>query len=137
MDVSLDLNKLSPNYGDLLLVDGDLVLTSDADARGTNNILQDILTRLRTFEGEWFLDNTIGTPWFQRILVKRPDIGLINGTLKAEILKTPGVFSLNKFQSTEDRVTRRLMVAFHCDTVAGRVAYNGNVLQGSSDLAAS
>jgi hypothetical protein len=125
VDLARDLNKLSPNYGDLLMVDGSLVLTSDADTRGTNNVLQDILCRLRTFQGEWFLDNELGMPWFQLVLGKNPDLWLINSRIKATILETPGVFSLDRYTSTLERSTRRLPITFACTTVAGRVAYNG------------
>src|SRR6478752_2230488 len=96
-DLSLDLVASSATYGDLLVAGGDLVLTSDVDPRGAHPVLQDILTRLRTFQGEWFLDTTIGVPYYQTILVKAPDMTAIATALKDQILSTPGVLTLNQF----------------------------------------
>ena len=52
VDISLDLNPANiaqPGYKDLLVVDRDLALTSDANPSGTNPVLQNILQRLRFF----------------------------------------------------------------------------------------
>lgn len=127
-DLSLDTTPTSPGYGDLLIVDGDLVLTRDADARGAHAVLQDILCRLRTFAGEWFLDNEIGVPYYQTVFIKNPDMAVVNGALKDEILGTPGVLSLDFYESREDRRFRRLTVSFHVTTVLGKVTYNGPLL---------
>lgn len=99
-------------------------MTSDVDARGTNNVLQDILCRLRTFEGEWFLNVNLGLPYFQQVLVKNPDVALVAAEYKETILTTPGVKSLDKFTLDIDRLTRRLFVTFTCSTVAGKVTYS-------------
>lgn len=122
--LSLDMNPDSPDYGDLLRINGALVMTSDVDARGTNNVLQDILCRLRTFEGEWFLNINLGMPYFQRMLVKNPDLALISAAYKDTILGTPGVKSLDKFTLDVDRLTRRLFISFACTTVSGKVSYS-------------
>ena len=64
-DIALDLDQNSPTYRDVQIVNGDLQLVGAGPA-----ILQHILQRLGIFLGEWFLDNTIGVPYFQQVLVK-------------------------------------------------------------------
>lgn len=51
--------------GDISLVDGDL-----ATVTGLPSIQQDVASALRFFQGEWFADQTLGFPWFQRVLGK-------------------------------------------------------------------
>lgn len=126
-DLSLDLTKGSQNFGDLLVIADDLVLTSDIDANGTNNILQDILTRLKFFLGEWILDNTLGLPWFQQILVKAPKLADIDAIFQNSILGTPGVTQLTTYSSKPDPAKRTLSVSFTCITTSGTVSYSGPI----------
>jgi hypothetical protein len=95
---------------------------------GTHNVLQDILTRLRTFYGEWFLDNTLGVPWFQTILRKGTSRADIVGILQDVILTTPGVQRLDVFDAQFDTAARAITVRFSCSTVRGRVDYTGTVI---------
>lgn len=125
MDFSLDLNPLSPNYRDLRFVNGDLVLTADVNPAGTNPILQDVLQRLRMFLGEWFLDNTQGVPWWQKIMTKNPKQSDIDAILQNVILGTPGVQLLTNYSSLVDRATRRLTITFVCQTTNGNVNWSG------------
>lgn len=126
-DISLDLDKTSPNYKDLLIVNNDLVLTSDADPNGTNPILQNLIQRISFGLGEWFMDNTQGVPWIQQILVKNPDQGKIDAIFVRIILGTPGVIQLSSYSFNLNRVARVLKVQFSCVTTKGVVNYNGNV----------
>lgn len=119
-DFALDLDPASPNFGDLKVVNGDLVMNS-----GTDSIRQHILQRLRTYFQEWFLDNTIGVPYFQQILVKNPDQAKIDAILLSVILGTPGVVAVNTYSFTADIVTRQLQVTFSCQSTSGVVDYSG------------
>lgn len=132
-DISLDLNPASPTYKDLLVVDGDLILTADANPAGTNNIQQNILQRLSFFLGEWFLDNTQGLPYYQQILIKNPDQSKIDAIFVNSILGTPGVTQLLSYTFTPVFASRLLKVSFSALTTAGKVNYSGNVTtQGST-----
>ena len=128
-DLSIVANPLSSNYRDLLIVNGDLVLTSDADPAGTNNVLQNILQRLRFFLGEWFLDNTQGTPWFQQILIKGPTKAVVDGIIQQRIAGTPGVLSITKYSSTFNSGNRIISVSFSALTTSGMVSYSGSTTQ--------
>lgn len=128
VDLSLDLsNPLSSTFGDLLVIDGDLVLTSDADPRGTNPILQDIVQSIRFFLAEWFLDNTQGLPWFQQILVKNPNQSAIDAIFKNVILGRPGVLQLASYSFDSNFTNRTLNVSFSAVTTSGTVNYNGTL----------
>lgn len=125
MDLSLDLNRSSPNFRDLLLAGGDLHLTGDADPLGAPPVLQSILQRLRTFRGEWFLNKNLGVPYFQQILTKNPNRAAIDGLLQGTILSTPGVLRLTEYTSNFDTVGRVITVTFRCVTTSGVVTYAG------------
>lgn len=82
--------KLDPITGDLVVTDGDLVFVS-----GVDSILQDIRLALGFFLGEWFLDETEGIPYFQKILgVKNPDLLAIREIYRQRLLAVPGVLDV-------------------------------------------
>lgn len=130
-DFSLQLDpaqKAQATYQDLLIVNGDLVLTSDVNPLGTNAVLQDVLQRLRSFLGEWFLDNSQGVPWLQQILVKGPTQAGIDAILQNTILATPGVQTLLNYQSDFDASQRTFAVSFTARTSQGTVTYTNTLL---------
>lgn len=129
MDLSLDLDPASPAYRDLLLADGDLVLTNDADARGTNPTLQSIMQRLRLFRGEWFLNTSVGVPYYQQILVKNPNRAAIDLAIQSTIISTPGVGRLISYASRFTTANRLIAISFRAATRAGIVSYDGPLNQ--------
>lgn len=98
--------------------------------RGVSNFLidspdtvrQSIETRLGLLRGEWFLDDTEGTPWLQEILGKGTN-QTYDLVLQTRILQTTGVKSIAEYQSDVDVVTRHLSVAGLVDTIYGRVPF--------------
>ena len=126
-DLALDLDKTSSTFKDLLLIDNDLALTSDAQAGGPNPVLQDCLQRLSMFLGEWFLDNTQGTPWFQQILVKNPDQSKIDAILLNILAGTIGVIQVSDYSFTPNAAARTLSVTFSLVTTSGPVDYSGTL----------
>jgi hypothetical protein len=127
VDLSLDLNPVSPTYKDLKVVNGDLVLTSDADASGTDPVQQNILQRLGMCLGEWFLDNTQGVPWFQQILVKNPNQASIDAIVRNTILGTPGVTQLLSYSLVPDFRNRIAKISFVARKTSGTVSYSGTI----------
>jgi hypothetical protein len=123
MDFSLNLVS-----GDLLVMNNDLVMTSDIDPNGTNPILQDILQRMRLFLGEWFLDNTVGVPYFQQIFVKNPDMSKIEAIFIELILSTPGVDALLDYSFNSNQNSRRFEISFSAQTTKGVIDYSGTVI---------
>ena len=86
--------KLDEN-GDWAVEDGRLVMIGGAEA-----VTQHIGNRFRTFLGEYFLDISVGVPWYRDILKKNPLFAMVSSVLKTVILDTPGVTSLISFEFT-------------------------------------
>lgn len=125
-DLSLNLNASDLKGGglfDLRMVNGDFVLTSDANTAGTNNVAQAILTRLRWFLGEWFLNTGGGTPWYQSILKYDSDQAEVDAVIQEVILSTPGVLVLTAYKGEANLPKRFYRVSFTVQTSAGVVSY--------------
>jgi hypothetical protein len=80
-------------------------------------VAQAILTRLKLWQGEWFLDVTEGTPYLQSILAKsqNPD-----AYLKQRILSTPNVQSILSYRS--NITARAFSVSATVQTIYGPVS---------------
>ena len=98
------LNTVS---GDIDIENGQLSLVS-----GSDEISQLLQQRLRTFREEWFLDLTVGVPYYQGILVKRPNPNLVRSLILNEIINTPGVLEVLEYEDDIDTSTRKLSVDF-------------------------
>lgn len=89
--------------------DGDIVTFGDHFVTGKEETRQACISRLRLFLGEYFLDATDGTPWFQSILGKASrDIAEAN--IKQRLLGTRGVIAINSFEMTSDTRERKISV---------------------------
>lgn len=89
--------------------DGDIVTSGDHFVTGKEETRQACISRLRLFLGEYFLDATDGTPWFQSILGKASrDIAEAN--IKQRLLGTRGVIAINSFEMTSDTKKRKISV---------------------------
>lgn len=74
---------------DLLVTNGDLSLVTGDDA-----IEQDLQQTLQVWLGEWFLDNTVGIPYRQQILVKNPNMDLVQADLINAATNVSGVIQV-------------------------------------------
>lgn len=103
-------------------------LDADGDytfGRGQANFLVDspacvgqlVLTRLRLWEGEWFLDEGEGTPYEQKILGKGT-VAVYDLAIRARILETQGVTGIQDYASSRDE-QRRLAVTARVSTQYG------------------
>lgn len=101
-DITLD------SSGDLFISEsGDLVLNQKADA-----VRQHLEQRIKTGFREWFLDRSIGIPYFEHVLVKNPNVTVIDSLFKSTILDTPGVDELLAFDLILDNNSRELSISF-------------------------
>ena len=106
--------KLDEN-GDLEIgPDGDLIIVTGIDA-----IRQHLRIRLQFFRGEWFLDTRLGIPYFEEVLIKAPDLNVVQSLLREAIRETPGVISITSFDLDFDGVTRKLSLDFRALTEEG------------------
>ena len=109
-DLALDTD------GDLLIANNAVVLVEGDDA-----IVQQLRIRFRFFLGEWFLDIRQGTPYYEEILIKNPDLSRVNGIFKQVILSTPGIASLEEFDLNFDGAERLLTVTFLARKTDGEI----------------
>lgn len=86
-----------------------------------NAVAQAIQTRLRLWLGEWFIDQTDGTPYVQAVLGKHTQDGAAYA-LRARILETPGVTGLTEFELRVSTDQRTAFVDAHVQTAYGPVA---------------
>ena len=93
--------------GDLVVVDGLLVRVETADA-----VRQNLRQRLITFFGEWFLDKTLGVPYFEHVFKKQINASVLDAIFKNVIINTPGVTELLEFDIDVETSTRLMTLIF-------------------------
>lgn len=113
--------QLDQTTGDLDTQNNELTLT-----QGNEAIRQHLQCRLRLFLGEWFLDTTLGVPWFTQVLVKQQAFSVVRELLKKEILDTRGVISITKFEFDFDSVLRVATLEFSCMAQEGPIDFTGD-----------
>ena len=89
------MSDLLLENNDLKFTNGELTLIS-----GGEEIKQRISERLQLFKGEWFLDTTVGVPYFQSILKKNPVREEVEAFLVQAIAETPGVEEITQFEAS-------------------------------------
>jgi hypothetical protein len=99
--------------GDIVFQAGDLVFTSDYGYSET--VKSRLVSYLRTFLGEWFLDNKLapiwGVPYWQNIFVDRiPSVFELDSIFRAAILSIEGITRLDLLYFELDK--RVLTVTF-------------------------
>ena len=87
-------------------------------------VAQAVLTRLRLWSGEWFIDSAAGTPYQGAILGKHTG-RTAEPAIRARILETEGVNGLQDFSFTLDRETRKASVSATINTVYGTTQIKG------------
>ena len=106
--------KLDPTTHDLVIENYDLVLVDGIDL-----VRQAIKQRLLLVLEEWFLDETVGVPWYQYIFQKGADINRVKSILINTINRTEGVIKITSFELDYNSVNRSLSVNFTAETNEG------------------
>lgn len=102
--------------------DGDMVFGGGQAAFWRDQpeaVAQAVKTRLAMRLGEWFLDTSAGTPWNTKVLGKFT-APTRDATIRARILRTTGVTSIDAYASTFDPNTRRFSASATISTVYGK-----------------
>lgn len=95
---------IDPATGDLYTTGGITLV------RGIDAARQRIQNALEMWLGEFFLDLREGVPMREAVLVKRPDLGIIEEVFRGVILRDPEISSVDSMSLTLDRETRSLTV---------------------------
>lgn len=114
---------IDPVTHDMVIRDGDFVIV-----KGVQAIVQRVKIRLLFFLEEYILDPEEGTPWFEQILIKNPDMVAVSSILKERILGTPGIVSLQSFgiekaESVGGARKRNLQVSFRAQSEEGTIDF--------------
>lgn len=112
--------QLDQQTGDLQITANSLTLTSGAEAKR-----QHLQCKLRLFLSEWFLDTSKGVPWFTDILVKQQTFSVVREILKDQILGTPGIISLTRFDFDFEPTGRVASLAFRALSDDGPIDFTG------------
>lgn len=99
---------LDPDTNDITTVNFNLRLTKNL----TEFVSQKLENRLKTFQGEWFVDRTIGLPYYQRILKKKADVDDINSLYRAEINSVEEVVEIIEFTPDYNEALRKYSLTF-------------------------
>ena len=87
-------------------------------------VIQSVLTRLKLWRGEWYLDTSEGTPYMQEILGRNTEASSV-ASLKRRILETEGVKDIVSMSAYQDPQTRKAKFEIVLDTIFGEVKVNG------------
>lgn len=81
-------------------------------------VAQAVLTRLKLWRGEWFLDNAEGTPYKTEVLGKYT-ASTYAQALRKRVLATPNVLSIDEFAGSINTDTREITVSMTITTSFG------------------
>ena len=110
LDIALSSNHdLDTSSLDLKLVDK------------AEQVRQQLLIKLKLWQGEWFLDTEFGTPYLQQILGKQLTMSGAIVALRKSILEVQGVTKIMAFDYQFDRANRTIKVQFTANTPYGIV----------------
>jgi hypothetical protein len=111
--IDIDTNDLSFKNSDLYFINN------------INYVRQKLKIRLQWFLGEWFLNTTLGLPYFTEILTKKPNRIAIVDYFKKVILETEGVQSLDNFSIEFGNIKNRIVqIIFTATTSYSRINFD-------------
>jgi hypothetical protein len=111
--------------GDLLIVDGDLVLIE-----GKAQAMQACLVFLKTNLTEFFYDTDLGIPWIQKVFVKGTTVAEIRGYIQRGLTALAGVDQVveiifSDYESHERRIEIQIKIKFTEDGTIDTLIYRG------------
>lgn len=96
MDLLVNRQRDTDGYGDMVFVNGSTPITEEfVDA-----VAQRVFIMLRTFESEWYLNDSTGVPYLTRILGYKIEKSTVDRILQQKILEQSGVADILEFNST-------------------------------------
>lgn len=119
-DLLIDQNN------DVVVSNGDLQIVRSDDA-----IAQDLQQTMQFWLGEWFLDTSKGIAYRQRILVKNPNLDVVQAELSNAALGVNGVTDLVSFLFGYTPGNRGLSATLEVKTT------NGTVIKAQAQIGAT
>lgn len=112
-------------------INGDMALSSAGlpfFIGGADEAIQRLRVRFLFFLGEWYRDTRLGVPYFEHVLIKRPNLTLVLSLWRQLILDTPGITRLKRLTQSFDKTTRTLRPVFEAVFEDGTVISDEDVL---------
>ena len=110
----------------LLTPDGDIHISEAGDIAITDSVRQAARIRLQWFSGEWRFAPEFGVPYYDDILIKKPNIAKIRGIVRDEVLSVEEARDVGNIGIGIDNPARRAVFAF--DIVTDEEIYREEVL---------
>ena len=110
----------------LLTADGDLHVSESGDIAITDSVRQAARIRLQWFSGEWRFAPAFGVPYYEDILIKKPNIGRIRSIVRDEVLSVVEALDARNIKVDIDAPARTAAIAF--DIVTAEETYREEVL---------
>lgn len=97
---------------DILMKEGDLVITRGGDIVLADSVRQAIRIRLLWFAGEWRFNEAFGIPYYTEVYIKNPNLEKIKLILTREIRKVEEVQDVRNMNIALDNSNRVANVTF-------------------------
>jgi hypothetical protein len=101
---------------DLDIRNGDLYLVT-----GTDAIAQNLQQTLQLWLGEWFLDTTKGIPFKQQILIKNPNLDVVQADIVNAAVAVPGVTQVMNVTFNYSNQSRTFSISVDAQTSTGEI----------------
>ncbi len=96
----------------LLDKSGDIFLSLDGDISLVTSPVQTVMIKLRWLFGEWVFAPDKGVPWYETVLVKKPDMESIKKIMIKEMLDVDDVLEVQRMDISLDAQKRMATVQF-------------------------
>jgi len=83
---------------------------------GSEQVKQNVLTRLRSFTNDWFLDVEHGVPWFD-LLGEKGTLDRLKREVAKSVLGTVGIKDISRLEVTFDSDKRSVNIYLTCSDV--------------------
>lgn len=107
-------------------IDGDYTFGGNGNSFYRNDALgvaQSVVTRLKLWENEWFLDISEGMPYLDGVMGKYT-IDDVDSIIKERIINTEGVVEITSYQSSFNPDLRKFSVSVTISTIYGEAVIN-------------
>lgn len=110
---------LNTGYFDLSITAGDFTITQSSNATA-----QRLALRLRSFQGDSFLNPDFGINYYGDILVKNPDLLIVQSAFVDQIAAVPRITGITEFNLEFEPSIQHLDIDFKVTTQDGSIEEN-------------
>ncbi len=116
LKLTVGTSGVNPIAHDLELTNNQITLTAET----VEATAQRARIMLQFFEGEWYLDQREGLPYWRKILVHNPNAAEIRSMYRRALLDVPRIAAVDKLDVSIDRQAREGHMTFEATTDDGQ-----------------